>query len=569
MEAGFGGLAQYGAGSRIGYVFVALMQPMVDGSFVERDSATIRWIPFAIAGLFLVRGAASFVSVFVMSWIGRNLIRSVRSQMFDRMLRMPTGFYDHNSSGMLLSKLTYDVEQISNAATEAVKILVRDSLTVIGILIYMVWLNAWLAGIFLAIGPVMAVIIYYVTKRFRRLARRIQSSVGDVASVAEEGIEGHLVVKTFGGHEYETARFEEANRRNHRQFMKLVATKAASTPLVQFLVAMALSVVVYLATIDTMVEGISAGTFVAFVAAILVLLPALKNLTDVNAKLQKGIAAGQSVFALIDTPVEEDKGTRVLERAEGLIEYKDVTFAYNMQKGPVLANIDLTVQPGETVAFVGRSGSGKSTLVSLLPRFYDVEQGVVCVDGHPVQEYSLAALRQQISLVGQQVVLFNDTIAANIAYGAQREVSREQIVEAARMAHALEFIERLPEGLDTRVGENGVLMSGGQRQRLAIARALLKDAPILILDEATSALDTESEKQIQAALDVLMQGRTTLVIAHRLSTIENADRIVVLDNGRIVESGKHSELLRLDGAYAALHRLQFGSDNVASGASQA
>ncbi len=538
--------------------FAAVMQPMIDGSFIERDPVTVRWVPFAIAGLFLVRGAAAFLSQFTMAWIGRNMIRRIRTQMFDRLLRMPTAFYDHNSSGMLLSKLTYDVEQISNAATNAVTILVRDGLTVIGLLIYMFYLSPWLATIFLVIGPVMALVISYITKRFRRFSRQIQRSVGDVATIAQEGIEGHTVVKTFGAQDFEAQRFEKANARNHKQYMKFVATKEGSAPIVQFLVAAALSVVVFLTTSDAIVERITPGIFVSFIATILLLLPALKHLTDVNAQLQRGITAGQSVFSLIDAPVEEDTGERPLGRAKGVIEYRNVTFAYNEDKGPVLHGIDLNIASGETVAFVGRSGSGKSTLVSLLPRFYEVTQGEILLDGHPIREYSLADLRRQISLVGQQVVLFNDTIAANIAYGAQDKVSEEAIREAARMAHALEFIERLPEGLQTRVGENGVLLSGGQRQRIAIARALLKDAPILILDEATSALDSESEKQIQAALEVLMRGRTTLVIAHRLSTIENADRIVVLDNGRIVECGRHEELLRRDGAYAALHRLQFG-----------
>lgn len=536
--------------------FAALLKPMVDGSFIDGDPAIIKLMPVALIGLFLVRGIAIFSAEFGISWLSRNLVMRLRHEVFARMLRLPTRFYDTHSSGMLLSKLTFDIERISQVATSAATILIRDTLTVLLLLGWMFWLSGWLALIFLGLGPIMATVVVYISKRFRKLSRRIQHSVGEVACVAEEGIDGHLVIKTFGTQAYEQARFDAANKRNARNGLKFSATKAASTPVGQFLAATALAAVVYLATMDGVREAITTGTFISFIAAMLLLLPPLKRLTDVNATIQSGIAAGESIFGLIDEPEEQDTGSRDLSRADGRVQFQQVSFSYG-EHGDVLHAIDLDVEPGQTVALVGRSGSGKTTLVSLLPRFYPLNRGSIKLDGHDIGEYRLSALRRQIAWVGQHVVLFNDTVAANIAYGCQGQVSREAIREAARAAHALEFIEKLPQGFDTPIGENGALLSGGQRQRLAIARALLKDAPILILDEATSALDTESERQIQGALEALMRGRTTLVIAHRLSTIENADRIVVLDEGRVVESGRHGELLERGGAYAALYQMQF------------
>ncbi len=537
--------------------FAALIKPMIDGSFVDRDPFIVKLVPVALLGVFLIRGIFSFVGDYTMTWIGRTMVLNIRNEAFAKLLRLPTRFFDHQSSGALLSKLTYDVERIQRAATQSVTTLIRDTLTVIGLVGYMFYLSGWLALIFLLVGPVMAAIVSYVGRRFRNISRRIQRSVGEVATVAEEGVDGHLVIKTFGAHDYEMARFERINQRNARSNMKFSAVKAASTPVTQFVAAVALSVIIYLATLDTVVETLTPGTFMSFIAAMLLLMPPLKRLTEVVSQLQTGIAAGESLFALIDEPPEADTGKQPLTRAEGHIQFRGIEFNYPGAEQSVLKGIDLEVKPGQTVALVGRSGSGKTTLVSLLPRFYDLERGEILLDGHPLQDYRLEDLRRQIAWVGQQVVLFNDTVAANIAYGCLADVSREAIVEAAKAAYAHDFIERLPQGYDTPIGENGVMLSGGQRQRLAIARALLKDAPILVLDEATSALDTESERQIQAALDRLMLGRTTLVIAHRLSTIENADKIVVLDQGKIVESGRHDELLAKDGHYAALHRLQF------------
>lgn len=537
--------------------FAWIIKPMIDGSFVKQDPTVIKLVPLGLVAIFIVRGVSNFMASYGLSWVGRQVIKTLRSGTFDHLLRLPTSFFDDSSPGILLSKLTYDVEQVATAATTAFTTMIREGFTVVFLLGYMFYISPWLALIFLALGPVVMVIIASISKRFRKLSRRIQVSVGDVAQVAEDAVHGHVVIKTFGAQGYEKHRFERANERNRSQSMKLVATRAISTPFIQFLAAAALALVVYLATLAQIRETITAGTFVSFIAAMLLLMQPLKRLTDVNSQLQRGIAAGESIFDLLDEPPEPDQGTLPLTRANGEVRYEDVSFAYSENGEEVLKGVNLHIAPGETVALVGRSGSGKSTMVGLLPRFYPVRQGRILLDGQPVGDYQLEDLRRQIATVSQQVVLFNDTLAANIAYGDKENLDMAAIRRAAEAAHALEFIERLPDGFETQIGENGVMLSGGQRQRLAIARALYKNAPILILDEATSALDSEAEQHIQSALEELMRNRTTLVIAHRLSTIENADRIVVLDQGRVVEEGRHEELLEKDGHYAALHRIQF------------
>ncbi len=537
--------------------FAALMKPMLDGSFVDRDPDVIAMIPVLIIGLFLLRGVMGFISTYGMSWVGRNLIRDMRREMFQQMLRLPTRQYDQTSSGQLIAKLIFDVEQIAQAGTNAITILVRDTFTILALLAWLAYLNWQLTALFLLVGPPIAYAVGKVSKRFRTVSRKIQTSIGDVTHVAEEAVEGHRVIKTFGGQDYETAHFARANETNRHQNMKLVAVSNMSTHLIQLIAATALSGIIYFATRPEMLENITPGTFMSFITAMMMLLPPMKRLTSVNVQIQRGIAAANSIFGLLDSEAESDTGTGVLGRAAGAVEFRALTFAYDPSKGKVLSDINLNIKPGESVAIVGRSGSGKSTLVSLLPRFYDPTAGSILIDGHDIRELTLRSLRDQIAWVGQDVVLFNDSIARNIAYGALGDVQEEDIVRAATAAHAMEFIAKLPERLNTMVGENGVLLSGGQRQRLAIARALLKDAPILILDEATSALDTESERYIQAALTEVMRNRTTLVIAHRLSTIEHADRIVVMDSGRIVEQGGHAELLERGGHYASLHRLQF------------
>ncbi|TDY02943.1 lipid A export permease/ATP-binding protein MsbA [Thiohalophilus thiocyanatoxydans] len=540
--------------------FAKLIEPMVDGSFVDKDPAMIKWIPILMIIVFAIRTIGSFLSEYGMAWIARSVIQNLRSMVFNKLLCLPIGYYETTSSGGLLSKMVYDIEQLADAASTVVTTLIRDSLTIIVLLVVMMYLSATLTLILLVAIPVIAVAVVLVSKRFRKLSHRIQRSMGDVSNVTEETIEANREIKIFGGQEYETERFEKVNAYNRRQHLKLVATNAISSPLIQQIVVTAFAGIVYIATKPGFLDEMTVGKFMSFMLSMILLLQHAKRLTTINAKLQRGIAAAYSVFTFVDSEPEPDRGTRELTHVEGRVQYQSVTFSYEgMENEPVLSDIELTIEPGESVAFVGRSGAGKSTLVSLLPRFYEIKQGRILIDDVDIKDVTLTSLRSQIALVSQQVTLFNDTIAHNIAYGALEHADETAIREAAEAAYALDFIERLPEGFDTVVGENGVLLSGGQRQRLAIARAILKNAPILILDEATSALDTESERYIQGAIEHLMEDRTTLVIAHRLSTIERVDKIVVLEAGRIVEVGRHDELLAKNGQYASLHGIQFST----------
>lgn len=540
--------------------FAWILKPMLDGTFVDKDPEIIRWLPVGVLGIFLVRGFAGFVSTYGMEHVGRNIIRDMRKQMFSQLMRLPTPFYDQTSSGQLTSKLIYDVERVAQAATKAVTIVVRDTFTIIGLLILMFYTSWKLAMVFLLLGPVITVLVVFVSKRFRRISQRIQASMGNVTQLSQQITEGHRVVKIFGGENCEDKQFAKANEYNRRQNMKLAATRAISVPTSQFLGACGLAVILYVATSEEMLAALTVGTFMSFVAASMLLLAPMKRLTMVQATVQQGIAAAQSVFLLLDEAAEKDTGTKFIDQSQGKIEFRNVSFSYVSSTQNVLHEISFSAQAGETVAIVGRSGSGKSTLVSLLPRFYDATNGEILLDDMPVQEIKLNNLRQQISLVSQDITLFNDTVTNNIAYGSLSKCTETEIIAAAKAAHALEFIEAMPEGFNTMVGDKGVLLSGGQRQRIAIARAVLKNAPIIILDEATSALDTESERHIQDALGELMKSRTTLVIAHRLSTVENADKILVLRDGQIVESGTHAELLAAGKDYASLYQMQFDSD---------
>lgn len=537
--------------------FTAFAKVFGDGTFENRDPRTIVWLPLALAALFLVRGLGDFTQTYCMGYVGRQIVKRLRGQIFERIVQLPVGYFDRNSSSVLLTKLTHNTEQIGQAATDSVLITLRETLTIIGSIAALFYFNARLAAVALVMGPLVGWLIGIINKKFRRYSHRIQDSMGDITRIAKETLEAPRVVKVYNAEGYQAEQFEGVNEHNRRSHMRLVLTKGLSNPVVQMVTATGSAIVLSIAIADAINGRTSMGDLLAFFVALVGIAQPLRALVGVSGPLQQGIAAGQSIFQLLDEQPEPAGGNLVAERVRGDIEYQDVSFTYPAGKGAALHDIGLTVAAGEVVAIVGRSGSGKSTLVNLLPRFYAPDTGCIRVDGHDVREYQLHNLREQIAVVSQDVVLFNDTIRANIAFG--RKASDEQIERAAHAALVMDFVRELPAGLDTMVGDRGVLLSGGQRQRISIARALLKDAPILILDEAMSALDTESERIIQSALQELMHNRTTLVIAHRLSTVENADRILVMEAGRIIESGTHAELIEKQGQYATLHRMQFNA----------
>ncbi len=540
-------------------LFPALLKPLLDKGFTGKPHADLWMVPVAIIAIFLVRGIFGYVSSYAMSWVSNRVICDLRNAMFARILQLPTRYIDNHPSSRLMTRVSYDVSGIASATTTVITSLLRDSMATIGLLGWLLYLNWKLTMVMVVAVPLMSLVVRAFSARLRSMSRAAQQGTAAMTQVLQESIDGHKVVKVYGGEAQEMARFSRVNDDLRRYAMRQTIAAAATVPLVQLFAAIALSVVITIALLQSNNNETTVGGFVSFITAMLMLLSPMKHLSDLNAPIQRGLAAAESVFALLDEMPEEDSGTIVLERAGGRVELEGVGFRYPGEERDALSDVSFTIEPGQTVALVGQSGGGKTTLANLMPRFYRPAAGRILLDGHDLETLSLSSLRANIALVSQDVVLFDDTVAANIAYGSLHSVSRAEIESAAKDAHAHDFIMAMPKGYDTLVGENAVRLSGGQRQRLAIARALLKDAPLLILDEATSALDSESERQVQAALERLMQGRTTIVIAHRLSTIEHADRIVVLDRGRVAEVGSHADLLARDGIYARLYRIQYAT----------
>ncbi|KMK50871.1 lipid transporter ATP-binding/permease [[Actinobacillus] muris] len=538
---------------------ITMLKPLIDEGFGgTSDRNFLKMMAFIVVGLIFARGLTSFVSSYCLAWVSGKVVMTMRQKVFKHLMFMPVTFFDQNSSGKLLSRITYDSEQIANSSASALQSVVREGVYILFLVATMFYYSWRLSLVLFLIGPIIAVLIRLVAKRFRRLSRNMQESMGSMTESAEQMLRGHKVVLSFGGQAVEEHRFNHTSNDMRRKGMKMMAATAISDPIIQVIASLALAVVLFLAgSPEIMGDSLTAGEFAAVLGALMGILRPLKTLTNVNAQFQRGMAACQTLFALFDLPTERDHGTYQTSRAKGDIRFENVSFTYYGKDQPALNRISFELPAGKTLALVGRSGSGKSTIANLITRFYEIDSGTILLDGKNIQDYRLNNLREQCAIVSQQVHLFNDTIANNIAYAAQDKFSRAEIERAAKAAYAMEFIEKMPQGLDTVIGENGVNLSGGQRQRLAIARALLRNSPVLVLDEATSALDTESERAIQAALDELQKDRTVLVIAHRLSTIEKADEILVIDHGRIIERGTHQALLALGGAYKQLHQMQF------------
>lgn len=535
-----------------------LVKVFLGGAFVKPNPAILWMVPVGAVGLFFFRGIGDYVSNFFPGWVGRQIIKAMRGELFAKYLRLPSSYYDASASGEMLSRLTYNIELVAEATTNTVTVLIRDTLTIIGLLGMLFYLNWQLAAFVLLLAPFIALLVRYINRSFRRYSARIQSSMGDVTRVAKEALDAQRIIKIFNAESYEEGVFGVANEHNRHSNMRLIGARALSNPVVQQVAAFGLAGVLFFSISQVFSKQMRVDDFMGFLTALLLITAPLRRLVNVFGPLQQGIAAGASVFEVLDAPTEPEGGSHTVRRARGDVEFRNVSFAYSVDKGRVLRDVSFSAPSGSTVAIVGKTGSGKSTLVSLLARFYDATAGQVLLDGIDVRDYARSNLREQLSMVSQEVVLFNDTIRANIGFGMPG-ATPAAVEAAATAAYVMEFAATLPQGLDTVIGDRGALLSGGQRQRLSIARALLKNAPVLILDEATSSLDTESERRIQSALNALRQGRTTLVIAHRLSTVEQADRIVVMQESRVVETGTHAQLLAQGGLYAQLHGLSFNA----------
>ncbi|AWW34563.1 lipid ABC transporter permease/ATP-binding protein [Mannheimia varigena] len=539
---------------------IYLLKPLLDEGFGQANHGFLKLMAILVVVFILVRGITNYIASYCLAWVSGKVVMNLRRQIFQHLMYMPVSYFDNNPTGRLLSRVTYDTEMVASSASHSLVTIVREGAYLISLFVVMIYTSWQLSIVLFIMAPIIGVLIGFVSKYFRKLSRNIQNSMGELTITTEQMLKGHKEVLSFGGHKVEKDRFERVSNDMRRKGMKVVSADGISDGVVQLIASFALSAVLYVATFpEVMSENLTAGSFTVVFSSMMAMLRPLKSLTNVNSQFQRGMAACQTLFEFLDLKTEKDNGSVRVEKAEGNVEFKNVSFTYVGKDEKALNNISFEIPKGKTVALVGRSGSGKSTIANLLTRFYDIDDGEILLDGINIQDYTLKNLREQCSVVSQQVHLFNDTIANNIAYAATDKYSREEIIAAAKAAHAMEFIEKLDNGLDTVIGENGASLSGGQRQRLAIARALLRNSPVLVLDEATSALDTESERAIQSALEVLQKDRTVLVIAHRLSTIEKADEILVVDHGNIIERGNHIELLAQNGAYKQLHSLQFGA----------